>query len=286
MKEIAKRQNEELYLKLQFAARKLFNRAELTGYLTWFFCMVSVVVGLLCGNDSHFIFAIIIIVSEVAALFFDKYTAQTILNAADLRALFDHHVLNLPLPKTEKPKEELLEIAENLKQNHYKEYSYQISHTGKQQPPGVKDWYDTEVDVPKGSCAAYYVFKNNQWWDKKMVLFKTVISIALLIAVILVFIFIFLNLSFSDSLWFVVGSLALTVKIVERIVISTRYHDASVKIDTLLNIFDTLGKDKAIPEIQNAITARRRLPVVHINLFHNVKAFSYHLLFGKSNQKM
>lgn len=286
MKEIAKRQNEELYLKLQFAACKLFNRAELTGYLTWFFCMVSVVVGLLCGNDSHFIFAIIIIVSEVTALFFDKYTAQTILNAADLRALFDHHVLNLPLPKTEKPKEELLEIAENLKQNHYKEYSYQVSHTGKQQPPGVKDWYDTEVDVPEGSCAAYYVFKNNQWWDKKMVLFKTVISIALLIAVILVFIFIFLNHSFSDSLWFVVGSLALTVKIVERIVISTRYHDASVKIDTLLNIFDTLGKDKAIPEIQNAITARRRLPVVHINLFHNVKAFAYHLLFGKSNQKM
>lgn len=286
MKEIAKRQNEEKYLKLQFAARKLFNRAEKTSFLTWFFCGLSLVTGLLCSDDSHWIFAIIIIFSELAALFFDKYTARIILYAADLRALFDHHILNLPLPQTEYPQDTVFEIAEKLKQNHYKEYLCQINHTGKQQPPGVKDWYDTEVDVPEGSCAAYYVFKNNQWWDKKMVLIKTAINIALFIVVIVVFIFIFLNHSMSDFLWFVVGALALICKIGERIVISIRYHDASVKIDTLLNIFDTLGKDKAIPEIQNAITARRRLPVVHINFFHNVKAFAYHFLFGKTNQKI
>lgn len=283
MKEIAKRQNEELYLKLQFAARKLFNRAEITSYLTWLFCMISVVVGLLCSNDSHFIFAIITIVSEVAALFFDKYTAQTILNAADLRALFDHHILNLPLPKTEKPREELFEIAEKLKQNYYKEYLCQINNTGKQQPPGVKDWYDTEVDVPEGSCAAYFIFKENKYWDKKMVAFKTAMSIIAIIVVAVTLYIVYSNHSLSSFIWIVTGSLALFVKIVERLIVMIHYHDASVRIDTLLSIFDTLGKDKAIPEIQKAINIRRKLPVVHINLFHKIKAYTYHFLYRASN---
>ena len=284
MKEIAKRQNEELYLKLQFAARKLFNRAEITSYLTWLFCMISVVVSLLCNNDSHFIFAIIIIVSELAALFFNNYTAQIIQNAADLRALFDHHILNLPPPHTTNPKEVLFEIAEKLKQNYYKDYLCQVNHTGKQQPPGVKDWYDTEVDVPEGSCAAYFIFNENKYWDGKMVAFKRAVGSVALIAFAVILYIVYLNLSLSSFIWIVTGSLALFVKIVERLIVMRHYHDASVKIDTLLSIFDTLGKDKAIPEIQNAINIRRRLPVVHINLFHKIKAYTYHFLYRQSHQ--
>lgn len=268
MKEIAHRQNEPKPLKLQFASRMLFNRAEIENYIVWGMCVISALAGFWGGNFATWIAPTVIIVADLLALALEKRMEKDILQAADLRSMFDRYVLGLPQFYSEEASDVLYEVAENLALKHPEAYTIQTTHTGSDTPPGVKDWYNTNIDIPSQTTPAFSLIKENKWWDRKMVRSKNIVYSAIALFIVIPAAFFGHSMPLTDILIIITGILSLLIRLGERMHIMCKYQKLSVQLDGFVENYENFAPGKGLDVLQNVIEERRRLPIVHCNALH------------------
>lgn len=276
MKEIARRQNEPKPLKIQFASRMLFNRAEVENYIVWMLYLVSAIAGLVGNGSATWIAAAVIIVSDLLALALEKRMERDILQAADMRSMFDRYVFGMPQQLTGEASDVLCEVAEDLVIRYPEKHRIQTTHTGSDTPPGVKDWYNTNIDIPAHTAPAFSLIKENKWWDRKMVRSKNIAYTAATLIVVIPSVVLGHNMPLADIIVILAGILGLLIRLGGRILTMYQYQRISIQLDGFVEKYDNFAPDKGLDVLQNAIEERRRLPIVHCNAIHTKLAKKLH----------
>lgn len=268
------RQNEDQSLKIQYASRKYFNSAEKINYLSWLFCITSALMVFVPDSVSRLISIGIPAFLEVSALVSSLVFNHMLKNGAALRNYFDSYVLMIGEDDyTDINKQELRELAINSYQKHKSEANISIHNTGRDSPPGVRNWYEFKSTID-GIHAQFECQKQNVWWNKKMV--KNRLFYLPIIIVVLLFIFVTAFILFkSDVLSIIACTIGIIVKIVERILDHYHYHVISIKIETIQNHAERRLTTEDISELQALINEIRGIPVLEINLVHKMKAKKY-----------
>ncbi|MCC2198177.1 hypothetical protein LKD23_00085 [Faecalibacterium sp. CLA-AA-H233] len=88
-KEIQVRQNQELQLKIQYAARECYNTAEKLNYWVWGLCILSFVIGFLPNESGSVLLSVGSILYDVLAFLLNIALVKKNSNAAMLRKHFD-----------------------------------------------------------------------------------------------------------------------------------------------------------------------------------------------------
>lgn len=285
MKEIARRQNESQPLKIQFASRMLFNRAENENYGIWVLCTVSALAGFVNSSIPVWIAPAIIIAADLFAYLLEKKMERDINHAADLRSMFDRYVFGMPQICSEEEADVLYELAENMAMRYPDEYTIQTTHTGNDTPPGVKNWYNTDVDIPDNASPVFPLMKENKWWDAKMVHSKNITYGAASLFVVIPAIIWGRNMQFTDMIIVAAGILGLLIRLGERLLVMWNYKKLSIQIDGFVDAFDSFSQEKGLDVIQNAIEERRHLPIVHCNALHTRLAKKLHEKYAAIHNK-
>lgn len=271
---INERQNKDLLLKIQYASRKYFNSAENVNYVSWLLCIVSAMMIFVPDSASKIVSIGIPALLEVFALITAFVFSCMLKNAAALRNYFDSHVLMICEDNyTDIRKQKLREIALNIYNRHKKEADINIRNTGRDKPPGVKNWYEFKNSVADLQ-AQFECQKQNIWWNKKMVKSRMIILPIICFILIVLFLVVFVLFK-SDALSIIVCALGMVLKVVERIFEHYKYHEISIRIEAIQSHAERELTAETIKELQELINKRREIPVLEISIIHKLKAKQY-----------
>ena len=191
--------------------------------------------------------------------------------AASLRNHFDNTVLgfeNIQDTNTDPRKLQSLVIKATTKNSEL--FQAQISNTGRDDPPGVKDWYEFSKDY-SDSDVVFECQKQNQWWNKEINKRSTIVIILILAVAILGAFPIF---HFSQTPWYkaIVCILSLVLTFFDRIIENLRYCRLSLKIENTCNLLSISKDEKLIKALQDMIESRREIHVTELNIVHKRKS--------------
>lgn len=174
MNDIYTRQNDEEILMLQYSQRKHYEIAEKLQYFIWISMIINIYVvnneyleTLLGKNIITFIGVIYTIIYALIKFTINNY----IKIGAYTKELIDCKLYKFDVNKRlihsnytiDKLKEKAV-----LKKNKYKDdYIIQIRNTGKDKPPGLRNWYEDRSDKNINN-AIYECQRENLWWDEKL----------------------------------------------------------------------------------------------------------------------
>lgn len=276
MEKIAARQNEAWPLRMQFAARMLYNKAEKKNYAIWVLCIISTIMGFIASILPAWLASVVILLVDSLAFVFGIQMEKNIRQAAGLRGMFDRFVFGMPLDTAEDNTAELREVAVNLSEKYPREYEHQTTHDGSDVPPGVKDWYNTKIAVKEGFPPAFFLIKENKWWDKQMNRYKYILCLVVFIIIATLMLVCMKSLTLADIIIFVSGILGLLIRLIERIVVAIKSHDGGVEINKLIDVFANFDPNEGLKILQSEIDSYRSLPVVHCSFFHTKFAKKLH----------
>ena len=280
---IQTRQNEEGLLKIQFSARKMFNKAESNGNIAWILCFLSALAILIPSSAGLYVQTIIPLMCDALALVASLLQSNHILKAADYRAYFDSYVLDIEYNTYKiNDRRQIHEDAEECCRKYANECAVQIKNTGFDDPPGVKDWYDLS-DECADKDTQLECQRQNAWWDER--LSKTRILILIVVSVLIIIGVFTINryFGFGVSLRVVLSS-AIIMKTVERIIQEWKYIKLSHKIDGAISVMGNGATIKNIQDLQKLINERRRCNVVGMNIIHKIRAKSLSNIYRSRKQ--
>lgn len=272
---IKETQNTEDNIRIQCAAGYYFNRAEMLNYVCWLICIVSSIVSFW---SNYLPVAIAMAIMDISALVLGIATNYNTKNAADLRKLFDAHVIFGDSGGFEEAEiRKLNEKAICITKMHEKDYEIISKSDGRGRPPGKKDWYvfssNKEPLFAQLECQA-----QNKWWNDKMVSRRIWVLFFVIFATIVGYIFLFNKLSLS-VIGMINAIVIILVRLIERGIQYWRYHNISIRIDTM---YETTMKNIAkhkICELQKYIDDRRHLPIFEMNIIHKISAAKLTMLY-------
>ena len=225
---IQERQNDEALLKIQYAARVSFNSAEKFNHFAWIACIVSAFSIFLPSGWPMCIINGIPFIADIFAFLFSIVTSWKVKQASTLRKYFDSYVLDIQLNQFSET--ELRKIREQTEKIYLKSpinAAIQMSNTGSDSPPGVRNWY-TFSEFYDGLDAQFECQRQNTWWNSKMVMIRTIATVVVLFVVGGIFIALLLS---NNILNILLCSAGILIKICERIIENWRYLCISRQID-------------------------------------------------------
>lgn len=189
--------------------------------------------------------------------------------AAKLRKYFDAYVLNIcPNRFSKAERREIKEITEKAYSKNCKKAEIQMANTGKDSPPGVREWY-VFPEQYIGITAQLECQRQNSWWNSKMLHKRLVITICTAVLVGTIFLFLVEN---NNILITILCSAGLIIKTVERLIENGKYIKVSVEIDGAMQAIEMHPTEEGIKAIQNLIDKRRSIVVLELNSFHKKSA--------------
>lgn len=281
MNKITAKQNEPDQLKLQYAASIFYNRAEISNYIVWVLCLLSAAMVFLSGYTSAVPFAIIFF-SDIFAFVLKKYMERAVFVAADFRKLFDRNVFELEndCVNTRNNFDRLAELREKVIARNFRDFTVQSENTGRNEPPGVKNWYDTNADM-SGAAATFECQKENVWWDKKISVYQWLFFGVITILLISVVALLLRAKSLAEVLLILLSEAGLLIRLCERITVIYKYKKVSIEIDTIVSSFDAFAEHKGVSTLQSKIEQRREIPMTHMNYLHKKAARKLTELYTK-----
>lgn len=264
---INEKQNEDLMLKLQFAARQRYNQAEIHNVLIWGACILSALSVLLPQNQPWFF--LVPLTFDVIAFLLNCYLNKYVSEAALLRGYFDAYVLNIGLSDyTEADIRHLKSLAINTANKHTAQFRIQSANTGKDTPPGVRDWYEISSLLPEQD-AQYECQNQNLWWNttlyqKRCHHFMFIIITVLILTAIAKHLGV-VSRELSVAL---LCSAGILIRCAERISANKKYYDISQKIHGAHTVLQNHKNPIQLKTVQNMINERRAMPILESNTLH------------------
>ena len=267
---IDKRQNSTEMLKCQFAARHYYNTAENCSTAA-FVCSIISLLFIFApeGTSSSFSAAILLVplVFDASSLICYWRMGAYVSSAALLRNYFDEIVLGIKTSTyTDSAIRKVKSLIIDAAENNNEACEEQISNTGRDNPPGVKNWYEFSHQYAD-SEVIFECQKQNCWWNNKLCHRRLVLYAIILISGILLGSFLGVSLRVS-ILRIIACLLSAIITFTDRLCENIKYILLSMKIDNRRETLE-ISKDQAlISSLQELISQRRELRVVEINRIH------------------
>ncbi|MBQ6105331.1 MAG: hypothetical protein IJL03_05220 [Lachnospiraceae bacterium] len=285
--EILQKQNDRKMLECQFAARHFYNTAERCSIIAFSCAIVSLsAVFLPKGASSAYSTATYIIPLLLDAISIVYYWRMevSVSSAAILRNYFDEIVLGLKTATNSNNDICRIKrlIIDATKKNE-KEWKVQVTNTGKDTPPGVKDWYQFSQQYTK-SDAVFECQKQNCMWNRALSRRRVRNSVvALLLCIILCFICGYLFHVSIPRIILCLFSAILTLS--NRLIENIKYIRLSIKIDDICEMLEVSKNNVHIFSLQKLICQRRELNVVESNRIHRKHSKSLSEMYEQITQQ-
>lgn len=266
---IENRENEERSLKIQYAARVYYNSAECFSHLAWITSMLSAITIFLSNNWCEYLVKGIPSLLTVLTAIFTIATRNNVKWAAKLRQYFDLYVMGLSMKGfSESDCREVIEKAEKKYQVSQSKARVQMDNTGKDVPPGVRDWYvfPREYD---GNKAQLECQRQNIWWNSHLFKKKITINVITLVLIIALFVYLIKSRNIVVTLLCLIS---LFLKIISRCYANIKYYITSKEIDGALKIVEAEPTNGGIEKLQDLIHQRRATNVLGFNFLHRKNA--------------
>lgn len=266
---ISIKQNEEKMLKVQFAARIFYNKAENLSYLAFIISFLLMFVIFIPDEFSVWLTKILPFFIQVLCFVIIYIRDKYIIKASNLRNYFDYYVLNIKSSNFSNSRvREINEIAEENYKSRNDEFEIQSQNNGESKQPGVLDWYiikeeNNQID------AIYECQKQNIWWNSKMEKFRFKLYSRVLIFLILVLIMIFVSKGFLEM---ILSFSAILFLISSQIINWYKYIVISYKISGAVEILDLNRNEDGILILQEYLIELRKINLLHINQIHKKNA--------------
>ena len=283
-KEILEKENQPNMLKIQYASKYYFNKAELESKIIRSLEIVSILTVFLPNLVASDLVTSIQIIIDLLIVNLTSYFNDSIESAACLRNYFDSVVLDIhPQQYSESEVQKVHEKAEIVFLKNGNEALIQISNTGNDTPPGVKNWYDFTSDLT-GLDAVFECQKQNIWWNEKID--EDRIKKRNLFYIIF-FIFLFLlSIQLENSLLHTFLSLAVVaLNTFIHKQTSDRYREKSIEINATKNNILLHPNIHQIVDLQRLINERRCLPILESNAYHNKNSANLSQLYQFSTSQ-
>lgn len=267
---IEQRQNDPEMLKCQYAARHYYNAAE-----TWnnaaFVCAIISLLSIFVPEGTSSIYSITILlvplVFDVASFICNRRMGISATFAALLRNYFDEMVLGIKNVKhTDSFKRKVKSLIIDAVEKNKKEFEEQVSNTGRDNPPGVKNWYEFAHQYTD-SEVVFECQKQNCWWNNELC-HKRLLhdGIVLLLGIFLgIYFCAYLRVSILRVIFCLISAVkTLAYRIDENV----NYIRLSMKIDDYCEMLEISIDQDSISALQEQISKRRELKVFEINRFH------------------
>lgn len=263
--DIQERQNNEFALKVQYAARMCFNSAEKYNHLTWIACLVSAFSVFFPSGWPMYIINGIPGVADAMALVFGRITSQKVSQASMLRKYFDSYVLDIQVDQfSESELRKIREQTERIYENNLLDGTTQITNTGYDSPPGVRDWYVFQKDY-EGIDAQFECQRQNTWWNSNMVKTRIITTALGLTLISSIFLFFLTNNSILNVLLCSVGIIG---RVCERLIENWKYFRISRLIEGAQQAIEVHPTAEGVKKLQNLIDERRSINVLEFGYFH------------------
>lgn len=259
--EICTKQNNPEMLDCQYAARVLFNTAEKCGYFALFFGIVSSLFIFLNEEPLSLLLPLIV---DILILFFTCLRNKFQKQASNIRMYFDSFVLGIKEEDfSEADIRSIRDTAECISLKDSLKHDQQIQNTGRDNPPGVKDWYEFSGEF-SGYDAVFECQKQNYWWNKQLCRNRLILSAIAFCLYVLTFITIcWLNrISCFKSLICIIGMI---LSLFEQVCANFNYIKLSNTMEDYIKLPGIAKNVDQLECLQNKINSRRELPVLEMN---------------------
>lgn len=271
---IQKRQNEKQLLKCQFVARRYYNLAEKANLSAFISSIASALLVLIPESNNETISAVLLllpallgIISIVSYKLLDFYVKT----ASELRNYFDQKVTGIVI--SEYPEHRIRRIREkieNITKRHKEECKIQTANTGRDTPPGVRDWYEFARLFPDCDVVVECQ-RQNQWWNNKLLRLRVYLYAVIFLSSVAGFIIICLSGQLT-LIRCIACFFSIVLTFLDRIVQNVKYIIVSKKIDWFFEIPSLSKNPDQIKSLQELICSRREYRVTEINLFHKKRS--------------
>ena len=274
------RQNEEIILKIQYAARNRYNTAEKLRRLSFVLSLLPLLFLIPFPDQFQKVGSTLTIVIDLAIWGMIYTSNRFVDDAAAFRNYFDCYVFGFSMPpeiESSKIKEDALKIF----RKNSSAAQFQISHTGEDDPPGVKNWY-TFTKKSADAEAIYQCQLENAWWTSKMFLMK---GIALTICFLLILgLAIVLRVAF-DIAWLtlILAFFGILTKLLDQITNIIALMVISLKINGAIQVLAVTRTKNQVRALQTLIDEQRKIPFLPSNRMHRKKAKELSALYKKSH---
>lgn len=273
---IQERQNEEYSLQTQYAARVCFNAAERFNRFVWIACLISTFSVFFPNTWPEYVLYGIPFVFDLVAAFFTYLASKKVILASDLRKAFDSYVLDFATDqRSESDHYRLKEKVIKICSKDPDKTASQIANSGKDSPPGVRDWY-VFSDPIDGIRAQLECQRQNAWWNKKLLPIRYVLSCVCVVVVVVIF---FCLARKNGILSSILCSAGLIIRLIERIVVNYKYISITKSIEGALQTIEAHPTLEGMRALQNLIDQRRAINVLEINLIHQKMAGQFTNLY-------
>ena len=264
LNKIKKKQNEEEMLKCQYVARFFYNRAEKLNYLGWL-CAILAVVSTFIPEKYEVMTIVVPVIIGLMELGIQNWFEKCIEKGALLRNYFDAQVIELYRDRySSEDIRRIKELVYDVTEKHVRECEIQIRNTGRDNPPGVKDWY--EFNNKNVEDAQFECQRMNCWWDKYESKIRIIFTYMLLIFCVAMVLAVF---SLTKATWWKLFVFyPVFVTIVRRMRANQKYHEISLKIEGAKSVVSENGGIGEKLTLQRLIEEKRMLPVLQINAIH------------------
>ena len=271
--QIAAKQNELPMLECQYASRYYFNRAEKLSALAFGFAAISVLSIFLPESEStqwNNITLIIPFLADIVAAILYFSMDKAVEKGATLRNIFDAIALQINIQEHQNINDRYVREIILKALNHDKDKAYQqMNNTGRDNPPGVKNWYEFSKNYSDLE-AVHECQRQNIWWDKHLSNGRLVVNIILLICVALILVY--FKIKGESLLRIFLCGISFIATFFDRIANNIKYYQQSLMLEGISKNIDLNGNREQIKHLQEGIEARREIPVLGINLFHRVNS--------------
>ena len=286
MHQIIERQNEDNMLRLQFAARYCYNRAEAINNFIWLFSILSGATYVVLATMPETVQLAVPLALDILAGILEWRFVKNITLASSLRAYFDAYVFDLNWEGIGKIELQTLnERAIRIAERHYNEAQIQMKHCSQDDPPGVRDWYELPPDLPENDVI-YECQRQNSWWNQRLWkkrLFRNIILCTIICAVIGIVIG---ALNKEANIWrlrALICFITILMKLAEFLISNIKYYLLSTKIDAVIeNLAESRTTDNTI-KLQKMLDDRRAMPVLERNRIHKRFASILSRTYQKTN---
>lgn len=284
MDKILDRQNQPELLKILCASRLLYNRAETLNHLVWVLTIATPIVSVFFNaikKDTTPVYYISTFVVFFVSLLIEVYLQHISKKASTLRCFFCDNVLGFDESTINIEKQRIYEAAEKEVMSQKVTAQTQMKNSGKDNPPGVKDWYEIPRSVNEED-AVFACQKCDAWWDTKIrkSCSKWVLTVIIGITLILYLGSAFLHCSFLFLLYSALGLLGKTVL---QTVLWIKYYNLSKEIDGIIESMSIDHTKKHEQHLQQKLNERRNLPVFHLNQVYKKVANNLSMLYNSTN---
>lgn len=258
--EINKKQNEDKMLELLYYSRKLYNKSSNIFKINIVLILINIILEILNINNiySAGVLFIIFLVLEILA-------SNCIKNAAKARNIFDAILFGFDKIKCyERIREDAYKICSKNKED----FEIQKNNTGRDNPPGLKDWYTENNGINKNEIILKCQIENTKW-DKEI----TNIDIKIFFAIFLILLCIVVIKYFNRPLHELIKCLFVTIELIWEIIKRIKfYYDYNKNLsnrECLINEFSNNRVSKNnLKSLQKLIEERRSLNLVPLNSIH------------------